>query len=1057
MAQASLFMDIIAKDSASSVFNRIGGAAAGLGRATDRANKSQTAANRTWQTTKRLLLGLGTSYAAYKIGQFAKQSVAAASALQEQVTATEAVFGKNSKTMRLWADGATAAFGQSRREALQYSNSFGTLANSIGLGDRKQMSFSKSLTKLSSDMASFKNTTIQEAAEALQSGLVGETEPLRRFGIFLNDAKLKAKAFEMGLSDGKSVLDEHAKALAAYEIIMETAQRTNMKGDFARTANNYANQVRVLQSNVENLKAVLGKPLMGAANEAFAGFNETLPQLEKVLGSKGADKVFRDFGKSIGDAARWVATHTDEIKSTLSTLGDALGRIGGAAKRVWDVFASLPPGVQETLTTLSMAGVALGKIPGLSSVGKGLVGGALKAMNVNAGVVNVNGKVAGPSGTPGAGKPGALGATGTALFSGMLTPVLVGTIVSALAAAGVYQGLKNKYGVDTPEGTSKWIDATRNRNLGRGSDRGLGMGYRSERTQMRDIADAAKEATGAAGRLVTQIRLLPKSAKEAAAEANKVAAAVKKAADQKAVKITVKGAKRAANDAENVANRLKRIQSKDARVTARGARQAAADAVNVANKLRDIPDAKPQITVEKAQAIAAIAQVTANLAAVQSKTISLNVVRNETTRHDAAGGYILGPGTATSDSIPAMLSNGEFVIRAAAVQKYGVSTFHRLNAMGFKDGGEATPYQQAKRDANWQKRLAKFISKYYLSADEADWLSSLDRKPARRFMKHPKRIGKFARRAGSVGAYRSALDAQKSYDAMLADMGFDAMDAGSRQATLNQRIAEAQKDASSKNPVKRAKAYEKLQTLQQKLADTQQEIADAQAAAAEKERAAQETVRAAIEETASSYRSFASIATTSVDDVSAAQDKLTEAQNKVTEARRKFDLAGNDRDRAAAARELADAEKNLTTAQKERNNVSDKVTGNSIRANMGSKLTRLRDFAAAVKTLKNQGLNAVTLADILQMGPDQGYEYAKALLDGGIGDINSLQSQITSEAASLGLFTAGVNAVSATTVGQANAAAAGMDINLVPAPVTLNLDGQAIATALLQYQRQSGG
>ena len=168
MAQASLFMDIIAKDSASSVFNRIGGAAAGLGRATDRANKSQTAANRTWQTTKRLLLGLGTSYAAYKIGQFAKQSVAAASALQEQVTATEAVFGKNSKTMRLWADGATAAFGQSRREALQYSNSFGTLANSIGLGDRKQMSFSKSLTKLSSDMASFKNTTIQEAAEALQ-------------------------------------------------------------------------------------------------------------------------------------------------------------------------------------------------------------------------------------------------------------------------------------------------------------------------------------------------------------------------------------------------------------------------------------------------------------------------------------------------------------------------------------------------------------------------------------------------------------------------------------------------------------------------------------------------------------------------------------------------------------------------------------------------------------------------------------------------------------------------------------------------------------------------
>ena len=386
------------------MFNKIGNAADGLTRANARAAKSQTAANRTWQNTRRLLVGLGTSYAAYKIAQFAKQSVAAASALQEQVTATDAVFGKNAKTMRTWANTSVEAFGQSRREALQYSNSFGTLANSIELGDRKQMSFSKSLTRLSTDMASFKNTTIAEAAEALQSGLVGETEPLRRFGIFLNDAKLKAKAFEMGLSDGKSVLDEHAKALAAYEIIMETARRTNMKGDFGRTANNYANQVRVLQSNVENLKATLGAPLMGAANEAFQGFNETLPQLEKILGSEGANRVFRDIGKGIGDAARWVATHTEEIQDTLGTLGEALERIGGAAKRVWDVFASLPPGVQDTLTTLSMAGIALNKIPGAATLGKGIVGGALKAMNVNAGVVNVNGPAGGPTGAAGEGQ-----------------------------------------------------------------------------------------------------------------------------------------------------------------------------------------------------------------------------------------------------------------------------------------------------------------------------------------------------------------------------------------------------------------------------------------------------------------------------------------------------------------------------------------------------------------------------------------------------------------------------------------------------------------------------
>ncbi len=184
---------------------------------------------------------------------------------------------------------------------------------------------------------------------------------------------------------------------------------------------------------------------------------------------------------------------------------------------------------------------------------------------------------------------------------------------------------------------------------------------------------------------------------------------------------------------------------------------------------------------------------------------------------------------------------------------------------------------------------------------------------------------------------------------------------------------------------------------------------------------------------------------------------MTSAEDAVAAARRKFDLAGNDRDRAAAAKELAAAEANLTTAQKERNAVSDKPTSGSIRANMAGKLTKLKGFAAAVKQLKANGLNATTLADILSMGPEQGYDYAKALLDGGIGDLNALQADITATSADLGLFSAGVNSASATAVGLANAAAGGLRLDLVPAPVTLNLDGRAIATALLEYQRQNGG
>ncbi|MBO9523914.1 MAG: phage tail tape measure protein [Nocardioidaceae bacterium] len=67
-------------------------------------------------------------------------------------------------------------------------------------------------------------------------------------------------------------------------------------------------------------------------------------------------------------------------------------------------------------------------------------------------------------------------------------------------------------------------------------------------------------------------------------------------------------------------------------------------------------------------------------------TGSTNATVAEATAN-AHGGYIVGPGTATSDSIPARLSNGEYVVRAAAVDKYGVAMFDSINSMRFADGG----------------------------------------------------------------------------------------------------------------------------------------------------------------------------------------------------------------------------------------------------------------------------------------------------------------------------------------------------------------------------------
>jgi TP901 family phage tail tape measure protein len=100
-----------------------------------------------------------------------------------------------------------------------------------------------------------------------------------------------------------------------------------------------------------------------------------------------------------------------------------------------------------------------------------------------------------------------------------------------------------------------------------------------------------------------------------------------------------------------------------------------------------------KIDVDNGPALGAIADLERRLRLIRDEDVFINVRRIGATtlgpRLEADGGYIAGPGTATSDSIPAYLSNGEYVIKAAAVAKYGTHMFDSLNAMHFADGGKA--------------------------------------------------------------------------------------------------------------------------------------------------------------------------------------------------------------------------------------------------------------------------------------------------------------------------------------------------------------------------------
>jgi len=189
-----------------------------------------------------------------------KDSIGLASDLSESMNKVDVVFGSAAKSVRAFASDAPLALGQTEAQALAAAGTFGNLLRSVGLTETQAGKFSTTMVGLASDLASFNNTDPAEALDALRAGLTGETEPLKRYGVNLNEATLKAKAMALGLYSGKGALDASAKAQAAYALILE--QTKLAQGDFARTSGGLANQQRILAAQADQAKAAFGAGLL---------------------------------------------------------------------------------------------------------------------------------------------------------------------------------------------------------------------------------------------------------------------------------------------------------------------------------------------------------------------------------------------------------------------------------------------------------------------------------------------------------------------------------------------------------------------------------------------------------------------------------------------------------------------------------------------------------------------------------------------------------------------------------------------------------------------------
>lgn len=235
-----------------------------------------------------------------------------------------------------WADTTIDAFGVSELGARQYAGRIMAMFVSSGFNATEGMrdkaaEMSMNLVQLAGDLASFYDIEVDEAMTKIQSALAGMNRPLRSLGINMNVANLEAHALTMGINQSWRSMDQATQMLVRYDYLMNAAQYA--AGDFAKTSQTFANQVRLLSLNFQVLSATIGQGLISAVAPAISWINTLIRRLITAANAFRTF-MFTIFGKAIGAAKGVVnelAGYADDASDSLSGIGDSGSGLGGAA------------------------------------------------------------------------------------------------------------------------------------------------------------------------------------------------------------------------------------------------------------------------------------------------------------------------------------------------------------------------------------------------------------------------------------------------------------------------------------------------------------------------------------------------------------------------------------------------------------------------------------------------------------------------------------------------------------------------------------------------------
>ena len=272
---------------------------------------------------KKIGLLIGGAFAVGKLVQFGKECVELGSDLAEVQNVVDVTFTTMSDKVNEFAKNAMTSAGLSETMAKRYVGTFGAMSKSFGFSEAQAYDMSTALTQLTGDVATFYNISQDLAYIKLKSVFTGETETLKDLGVVMTQSALDQYALANGYGKTTSAMTEQEKVALRFAFVQE--QLSAASGDFIRTSDSWANQVRVMQLQLQSLKATVGQGLINIFTPVLKVINILLGKLATLA---NAFKSFTELitgkkssGQTSGSGAGLAGT--DAIADTADQYGQA--------------------------------------------------------------------------------------------------------------------------------------------------------------------------------------------------------------------------------------------------------------------------------------------------------------------------------------------------------------------------------------------------------------------------------------------------------------------------------------------------------------------------------------------------------------------------------------------------------------------------------------------------------------------------------------------------------------------------------------------------------------